>query len=270
VDLSKQWVSQKAITLDGFKQTRFDLIISSVPQHFVPFSRLQECYQPHAPHVFHMGNVSWQLPEGVQNLMTHVQPPEAEAQDINVVVYDQEFDLQIFCPAPNPITPSTEEVLIRSYVHFPSSEALWKSLGLTPEGGWKFEFIGRTLGSLNETIIESAALARSMQEAHFIWHVKPGGEGYGHILMNVLAIGRPVIINANDFKGTRGGRLLEDGVTCINTDDRSAEEICGMLYDATEPSRYQEYCTAVTERFRNTVDFDADAQRVQQFLKELR
>ena len=269
-DLSKPGVNQRGITFDGFKQNRFDLLISSVPQHFYPFERLRECYQPHAKHVFHNGNVVWKLPPKVQNVMTNVSLIEHWDGLLHSVEYDQEFDLGTFPSTPGRIGTLGDEILVRSYVHFPQSEALWKAVGLGPDTRWTFEWIGRTLASLDETIVESSALALSMQRAHFIWHIKPGGEGFGHILFNTFATGRPVIINAQDYGRTRGEHLLEDQVTCIDVSSRSPEEVRNLLLEAAEPERYQAYCTAVTERFRNVVNFDADTKKIKRFLENLR
>ena len=258
-DLSKPGVTQRAITFDGFKQTKFDLILSSIPQHFQPFERLRTCFQPHAKHIFYAGNAHWPLPSNVQNLMANTLPLGGE--NVHHVVCHQEFDLSVFKYKPylNP------KPTINSYVHFPESETLWKSVGLD----WPFRFVGKTLASLDETVVESMALAQCMQESAFTWHIKPGGEGFGHILFNSFAVGRPVITNFADYKGTAGAALLKDGVTAINTNGRTPQDLHQQLEWAASLGVHANLCQATYDRFQNVVNFDNDAKKVRQFLEML-
>jgi len=75
-DLSKPGVFQQAITLDRFKEEKYDAIISSVPQHWEPFEELRKRYQPQAKHIFHMGpgNVKWEVPKDCKNLIAPWKP----------------------------------------------------------------------------------------------------------------------------------------------------------------------------------------------------
>lgn len=261
-DMSKHsW--QDAITLEFFKNNQFDLLISSVPQHFPLFEKLRQKYQPQAKHIFYASAIGQKLPEGVKNVILN-SPQEDTIPGINHVYCRQEFDLGTFYPAGMPDRAATR--LVKSYVHFPVTEQIWQRIGL-PD--WTLRFIGRTLGPLNEVVVESSTIRDHMAVSSFTMHVKPGGESFGHILHNSFAVGRPVIINGNDFIGTQGGELLTSK-TCLDVDRLSPEEVRKRLMETLEePEQYREMQEACLARFKEVVDFDEDEKNIRQFLQDL-
>lgn len=261
-DISKDLAYvQKAITLDYFKNNEFDIVISSIPQHFELFEKLRKTYQPEAKHIFHMGpgNIEWLVPDRCRNVMYHLLPPNL-SKDINSVCYAQEFDTSIFS-----YQKSYNNKLIFSYVHFPESEDLWNSLALED---WKFKFIGKTLGSLNDVIIDSRELADTISRSAFTWHIKPGGESYGHILANTLSCGRPPIINLEDYEDKYLGSVLEDMVTCIDITNCSSAELTNKILHAYQ--NHENMCKITNERFKQVVNFDREEINIRRFLCNLK
>jgi len=258
-DLSKG-ITQRGITLERFKQEEFDVLISSVPQHFEPTERLRQLHQPQARHIHHMGSTTGrEIPEGAKNVMIHAAPKEIPT-GTKCIIYSQEFDTEVFHFS-NP----TGNKAVRSYVHFDESEELWKSTGLD----WDFAFVGKTLASLDETIVGTHLLADCIRGSDFTWHIKPGGEGYGHILHNSFASGRPVVINGADYVGSRGEELLEDMVTSIDITGRSPNELRNKLVHASKKPVHQKMCCKAYSRFREVVDFDKEFEEIKTFLEEL-
>lgn len=259
-DLSKN-TYQKGITLDRFKDESFDIIISSVPQHFESFEILRQKYQPKARHVFHIGSVvGCVVPPNAKNIMTHALP-KFMPSEAHYIIYDQEFSLETFSYS-HPISHHD----VRSYVHFPESQGLWEAMGLD----WDFSFVGKTLARLEETIIRSSDLSKCISDSAFTWHIKLGGESYGHILHNSYACGRPIIVNGFDYIGSRGGRLLEDMVTCIDVTRRNPEQLREKLLYAGREDIHERMCASAYSRFSNLVDFDSEFKELQLFLQELR
>jgi hypothetical protein len=108
-----------------------------------------------------------------------------------------------------------------------------------------------------------------MREARFIWHTKAQGDGYGHVLHNAFAVGRPVITRIADYRGKLGEKLLIPDVTCIAIDDLSPSQIVDKINQFSEPGRYSVMCQAVYEQFLSIVDFDREAVELEEFLATL-
>jgi predicted small secreted protein len=263
-DKSKD-VYQQGITLEAFKNTKFDVIISSLPQHFPLFEKLRERYQPQAKHIFHHAAIGWQMPDGVKNVMVNSIPTQP-LNDLHCISYKQEFDLQIFKKHPPTVLNQ-----VHSYVHYPQTESFWKELDIanvSNNSAWNLKFIGKTLGPLDEIVIRSVDLASAIRNSAWTLHIKLGGESYGHVLHNSFAISRPVIINGDDFKDTSAGELLTDK-TCIDISRCSIHEIQKKLIKASHYDEYYNMCINVMQRFKEVVNFDEDADRVRKFMENL-
>jgi len=252
---------QRAITLEGFKETKFDYIISSVPQHFDLFEKLRKAYQPSAKHIFQAGNV-WPIPRGCQNLMYSTLPNETR-NDINKVRYHQEFNLEDFPYVENP------DNNIYSYVHFPEGEKLWNSVSPFLSFPFCFKWIGKTLGLVEDIIIKTSDLGKHIGNSFFTWHIKPGGEGYGHILYNSFACGTPLVTSISDYKNMCGAELLVDGITCIDVDNKLPEQIASemteMIKDRNKRTKIRQN---VYNKFRSCVNFNKEFESIRLFLKE--
>jgi len=261
-DKSKENVWQNGVTLSSFSKNPFDIIISSVPQHFDLFEKLRLKYNPNAKHIFHMGpgGLNWKVPRMAKNLMLH-SPPDNMPKDVNHVYYHQEFDREIF----GKTSPHIRDA-INCYVHFPQVMELWNSMNLAHS----FKMISKTLGPLSEIDIVSKSLAQKIKDSTFSLHIKPGGESYGYILHNSFSIGRPVIINANEFKDKIGGRLLEDKVTCLDVSKYLPSELQKEIERFSKPDEHDAICERVQTRFTEVVDFDEEEYILRRFLKELR
>lgn len=263
LDLSKN-KTQKACTLEAFCDTNFDIVISSVPQHFNIYQDLIAQYKTDAKHIFHMGpgNTNWTVPPGAKNLMLHT-PPLGEYLHTNHVFYCQPFDLDVFRYKP----PSVTNV-VNSYTHFPESQALMDQASELCSDV-EFKVIGKPLGPTADIIVKTSDIAQSIINSAFTWHVKPGGESYGHVIHNTFACGRPPIVNVKDFQDKRAGKLMEDMVTCISS-DRDAFSLSGCIEEVIKKDRLEKMCKAAYERFQNEVDFDKEFLDIERFLGQLK
>lgn len=251
--------SQKAITLEAFKNEEFDIIISSLPQHFSMYQSLIKKYQPKAKHVFHVSGIGCQVPADAKNVMLNSSTDQMDNLGIHSISYRQEFDLDVFQYR----SPVSSQV-VRSYVHFPQTEELWRRSGLD----WDFKFVGKTLGPLADVVVDSVELAKEIANSSFTLHIKPGGESYGHILHNSFAVGRPVIINKADFNGVAKELFTED--TCIDVSNATPEEFRKKIGAAANTDRHAEMCEKVAQQFSKVVSFDEDAEQIMKFIQGLR
>lgn len=252
----------RAITLDAFKNTTFDIIIASLPQHIEPFKRLIELYQPQAKLIFQVGN-QW---DGIDapNIMASARLNNVPA-DIPYVEYHQEFDRSLFKPRAS-FQSNTITSLMNVPDQFPDYWLLLELEKILPNyeifihGGQ-----GRD-GPLHGTVEVAAAI----RESQFIWHVKQGGDGYGHILFNSAACGVPTIVKRSYYEGKLGEKLLIPNVTCIDIDGLNIFEIQAKILYFSEKNRYKIMKQAVIDNFNSVVDFDKDELNIREFLARLK
>ncbi|GAJ22582.1 unnamed protein product, partial [marine sediment metagenome] len=88
------------------------------------------------------------------------------------------------------------------------SDFVWKMYGVEGEDGVAPEHLK----------------AKVMRTSSFIWHLKSQGDGYGFVVHQAVACGRPLIVKKHYYAGQFAEPLLEDSVTCIDLDLGTKEE----------------------------------------------
>ena len=256
----------KAITLKKFMELNFDYVIASIPQHIAPFKQLCQDHHSHPKMIFQVGN-AWSMEAGrADNIMASANIGNSAP---NFIVYHQEFDLDIFKPdwemEPGPNIYSfvncfgIERFYDNDFQLFTIVEKLLKTCNFKAYGGQCRD--GAAHGSVE--------LADKMREARFIWHTKWGGDGYGHIIHNAAAVGRPLIAKIEYYRGKLAEPLLVDGVTCIGIDGLNERGIVDKIEYYTEPTRWGKLCRNMYAAFKKHVDFDAEQKQIEQFLAKL-
>jgi hypothetical protein len=258
-DTSKDKI-HRAITLEKFKNMKFDILLSSMPPHIRPFNKLIQLYQPQAKHIFQIGNPGWWTNE-VKNVMCGT-TARAYPPSTNLVQYHQEFDLSVFqYKSPTVIKK------VNSYIHYMDQIQLFNNYK-TQLTDWEFTNYG---AGFPVCIHKTEELAKTMQESGFTWHIKPLGDGFGHTIHDTYACGRPAIINTNHYRNMVASALLEDGVTCIDIGKRPIWETITILQGlAKDPDAHMKLCEQVYRRFTEVVNFDAEEIKIRKFLEDLR
>lgn len=252
---------ERAVTLETLLKKGAALVIASIPAHAEPFRRLVRERLPAAKFIFQMGNM---FPEfdlaTVDNILNSTDRRTPFFK--HALRYSQEFSLDVFS-----YTEPTLRRLVVDLVHYSSGEPLYQRCkALMPE----FHFEAYGAGNETGSISRNAEVAAKMKEADFIWHLKKGGDGYGHVVHNAAALGRPVIISMKDYRGKRFGKFIEDGVTCVTVDGLDAEALAHKIRHYGEPERLKKMSRTLYARFRELVDFDRDVRNVRKFLEKLR
>lgn len=254
--------TQKAITLNQFKEMNIDIIIASIPDHWLLYSQLRDDYHPSAKVICHMGNmfneVRRMVAEGVvENLMAATIPFQLN-RPINTVFYHEEQPIRDFMP-PMPENrnkiKSFVNVLPKQEQYFQYKKELWekemKAFGAScPDG---------MLPTLNKVYDE-------MQGSDWIYHVKPGGDGFGWVWHSAYMLGRPVITNFSDYKNKLGGLLFEHKVTGIDLEQGTVKENCELLSQLSDPEKHLEMCIAAHKRFCDVVSYNAEEKNIRNFL----
>lgn len=267
--------TNKAITFDGFMKMKIDIIIASMPQHVEPFKKLAAIHPSRPKLIFQIGN-QWDGAHGALNIMASAKMPPIAGT--NFIEYHQEFDLGVFHPPAANIMPGP---IVKSFVnvfdnqeHFQEDWRLFEAMGLVLSFSvnqtkeiWQFKSHG---GQCRDGAIGPASkLAESMREARFIWHTKAGGDGFGHIIHNAAAVGRPLIVKKEYYRGKMAEELLIDEVTCIAIDGLTPEQICRKIAEYSKPDKYVQMSAAAYNQFRSVVNFDREFIHLQKFLANL-
>lgn len=277
-DTAKQYLERElegvnGITLEEFKNTNFDILIASIPQHIEPFKKLISLYQPQAKLIYQVGN-AWNIPNNsVGNVMASAIIPNIPVQ-INFVQYHQEFDLDTFYYSP----PDLKSKKIYSFINCLNAVDIYKKdwelflelERLMPD--WEFKSFGGQCrdGAINDNKI----LADKMREAIFIFHCKSEGDGYGHVIHNAAAVGRSLITRYSDYKNKLAEPLINN-ITSMQVDNKTPQQITEEIqktYDNETPMVHphlESVSQAIFTQFNNTVNFDAEEQKIRTFLDNL-
>lgn len=257
--------AHKACTFNFFVNNRFDYVIASIPAHVELFKDLIAKYQPWCKLIIQMGN-NWNLANYKgHNVLASIAPQPAP--DVNVMFYHQEFDLKIFHKSP--ALPSKK---IHSYVNVIKNTGVgWNDYRqlkrILDTKGYDFKAYGGQCPDGNMT--GPVALARSMREAQFIFHVKPGGDGFGHIIHNAYAVGRPIITRPSHYKGQLAEQLLVPG-TFIDLDRYGPGEIKNIIVRLTYDDRgLRQMGERCAERFREVVNYMVEAKAIGAWLENI-
>ena len=107
-----------------------------------------------------------------------------------------------------------------------------------------------------------SAIADAMAHSAFGLHLKPTGDGFGHVLHNWAAVGRPLIGKGSYYRGQLGEHFWQDGVTCIDLDQRPPEENAALIRAVwSDKPHYRAMCEAIRAEF-DRIDWDDEARDV--------
>lgn len=258
--------TNKAITLDSFTNIKFDIVIASIPQHIEPFKRLIRERNPNAKLIYQVGN-NWNITNGsVKNALVSADIPVPDG--VNYVKYHQEFNLDIFQPS----RPRLSWDITSMVNCFNTADLFaedWKLFERVEKAmpNWRFRALGG--GCRNGSANGSEQIASTIKNSRFMWHTKEAGDGYGHIIHNIYAVGRPPIVKLHQYKGKLGGKLMVDGETCLDIDGLSVDKIVDKILYYNSEERYTQMCNNIVAKFHNVVDFNAEQLAIENFLNML-
>jgi hypothetical protein len=91
-----------------------------------------------------------------------------------------------------------------------------------------------------------AAIAEEMARTGWAYHDKPTGDGFGHIIHNWAAVGRPLIGHGRFYSGQRAEVFWQDGITCIDLDKHSVAEAAEIISSLSE-EKHRQMCRAMRD-----------------------
>ena len=244
----------RVVTLPEAEAMAWDYVVASLPDNYAGYHAFAERH--HAKFVIQVGNtnqpIAWELDPLVLN--SSEMPLNGRG-----VTYHQEFDLNTFRYAP----PTSRS--IASFVNCmdrqPCFWALQEARLRLQDREWHIYGIDGEHGNLKP----SQAIADAMRAAGWAWHDKITGDGFGHVIHNLAAVGRPLIGHSRHYEGKLAAPFWVDGETCVDLDGRTIEEACEIVR-GIDKNRHRQMCIAMRDLFTATVDFAADAERVRELL----
>lgn len=115
----------------------------------------------------------------------------------------------------------------------------------------------------------TAEIAEQMRAARTAYHVKRWSDGYGHVIHNWFAVGRPVVGSSSYYTGESDGTpklaapLFVEGETSFDLDKLNDDEAVRLFQRlATDDDFHQRISAQTAERFRQVVDFDQEAEQI--------
>jgi len=261
----------RMVTLEQARSQGWDIVISSLPDNDRGLHGLAQ--DRHAAFGIQLGNVgqmsAWELADFA---LCSTAMPYTPAKPY--VVYRQEFSLQDFRYEP----PPREDFRVASFVQCLPENPLAYAQFLRyarsePSFDWRIygsygshETDEYAAGNLPTT----PAVAAGMRGVDVGWHSKEWSDGYGHVIHNLFAVGRPVFGIARYYEDKLAGPLWVDGVTSIDISRREPSEVLDILRRLREnPDEHLRMCEASAARFREVVSFDEDAEKVRGLIESV-
>jgi hypothetical protein len=262
---------QQLVTLQGARDLRPDIVMSSVAHNHEGMARFAR--EVGAKFGLQLGNVRfsaidmkedrWDLADF--GLVSAILPGPVDKPH---VVYHQEFDLNDFRPAP---PPRHDPFRISSFVNcFPENTRTYAEFrnvaAAAPEYDWRvYGAYGGVpedeyaAGNLNHCVDVGSA----MRDSDIAWHTKQWSDGFGHVIHNWFAVGRPVFGYAGYYASQLAGPLWVDGVTSFDLETRTGDEVVRLLAELRQDEeRHVRMSEAAAKRFREIVSFDEEAEQI--------
>ncbi len=255
-------LEHKCMTLQQFKDTDIGLIVSTHPGHEESWHALWAEHKPNAKLLRVAGNTGETVnPEWTRNLLDSTSYFRGQVDSYQA--FHQEFPLDVFGSFASP--PAGAPVISQylNFFHKHPMRSFWDTY--RPQfTDWEWREYGHQ--GADGFLHPFHKIADAMRDSTFVWHIKR--EGYGHIIHNAFAAGRPVITQVGGYRGYTAGAMLVEGGTCINLGPSMADNVAKIRYYA-QPEQHKAMCANVRMRFKQIVNFDAEEQQIRIFLGAL-
>jgi hypothetical protein len=108
-------------------------------------------------------------------------------------------------------------------------------------------------------------IAELMKLSNLVLHIKRGSEGYGYVIHNLAAMGRPPIIEYDAYRHLSARAFLQHKETCLYVTGHDPTDFENLRW-ALEPENNLKMSKALYDRFTNEVNFPAEAAKLKALL----
>ena len=234
-----------------------DVVVATVQDNQAGFARLAR--ELGATYVYHVGNTRQQIDWSLDPLVLNASEAHLAGRGVDI---GQEFDHLTTFRYREPLTA----LRVTSFVNLlPLIPEAWGPFeGLQPRlPSHEFRSFGHECPDGFRKPVE--ALADEMAVAGWAYHDKVTGDGFGHVIHNWAAVGRPLIGHARYYAGQRAEPLWRDLETCIDLDRHDLDEAAAIIRDMS-PERHAQMCRAIRATLETIYDPVADAEAVRAIL----
>ena len=245
----------RCVTLGQAQRMRWDYALASVPDNYNGYADFAA--QHGARFIIQVGNTNQPIDWSLNPLVLN--SSEAPITERGVTIH-QEFSLRDFRYEP----PSSQT--IASFVNCMDRIECWWALEEARDRLPSHEFRIHGIDGEHGNLKPTSAVANAMRAAGWGWHDKITGDGFGHVIHNWAAVGRPIIGHASHYRGKLAEPFWQDGVTVIDLDRHSVAEAADIIRNISL-LEHRRMAEAMHETFTATVDFAADAEKVRALLQ---
>ncbi len=247
----------RGVDVAGAKAREWAYVVATVQDNQRGFHRLAN--DLNAKYVLQVGNTNQAVDWGLDPLALVSSEVTIKGRG---VLYHQEFDAEgVFGYTDPPAPTAPIRSLVNCFGSTPCQGVFDEVRAMLPERTFASHGIDGPDGNI-ETVAE---IARLMRASAWGWHDKVQGDGFGHVIHDWAAIGRPLIGHAAHYRGLMAEPFWVDGVTCIDLDKHTTSEVAERLRTITA-TEHLAMCRAIRAVFDEHVDFGAEAERIREFL----
>lgn len=238
------------VTLECARGWSWDGVMATVQENQAGFARFAQ--ETGARYLYQIGNTRQQIDWGLDPLVLNASEIVLQGRGVNI---GQEFDHHTTFRYREPLHLNRVASFVNLLPLIPESWAPFEELRkLLPD--FRFRSFGH---HCPDGILQPVAhIADEMSRTGWAYHDKPTGDGFGHIIHNWAAVGRPLVGHARYYTGQKAEVFWQDGVTCIDLDRHDYAEAARIMAEIT-PQRHAEMCRAIRETLERIYDPGRDA-----------
>lgn len=247
----------QGVTLEQARQMDWAYTVATVQDNQRGFRQFAD--EVGARYVLQVGNTNQAVDWGLDPLALVASEVPISGKG---VLYHPEFDAETTFRYREP----DGSKVIRSFVNcFPSTYCaplFVDARGLLPEFSLAIHGIDGPEGNIERV----SDIAELMAGSAFGWQDKVQGDGYGFVIHQWAAIGRPLIGHSGHYRGLMAEGFWQDGITCIDLDKRTIGEAASLIGEiVADRARHEEMCQAIRAEF-DRIDFATEAEMIRGFL----
>lgn len=262
------------LTLEEYGDIDLDIHLSSNSENIPSFLSISEKYDKKTKHIFHAGNnFPTSIIDGyINNLISSSTIVYESSKIKNKCFHHQEFDLNFFkprLPCPNINSIYSIQHYFKKDMHPFKNDYL---LFLKIKNSFpSFDISCYGAGTERGPITNSPQkMSEFYKNTGFIFHVKPQGDGYGHIYHNSYACGKPVIYKSEYLKSNgkeMTPMMLFDEDTSIDLSLLNLHDVINKINFFKD--NYSDVSSKVYKKFKSIVDFDKEYDIIKKFINNL-
>jgi len=261
----------KGVSLAQARAMDWDVVIASVPDNDPGFHRFAR--EHGAKFGVQMGNAGqfsdWDRADfGLVSTTTNIPPPKPH------VIYHQEFSLKDFRFEYPPAEKKSVASFVQCFAENPIPYAEFLELARrAPDLDWK---VYGAYGTHPEDEFAcgnqptTPQVAAAMRRTRIAWHSKSWSDGYGHVIHNLFAVGKPIFGRASYYANKLAGPLWQEGITSFDVDRYTIDELLRVLRRLRDDDDFHyQMSVASSLRFREVVNFDEDAEKIKKLMEQV-